>query len=89
MSMATMSISLPDGLRTFVENRVTVGGYSTASEYFRELVRADQKRQAEDQLVEKLVLEGINSGESIEVTPEYVQRKLEQLLQKRKLVTGK
>lgn len=59
--MATMNISLPDPLRIFVEERVSAGGYSTVSEYFRELVRLDQKRQAEERL-ELLLVEGLNSG---------------------------
>ncbi len=59
--MATMNISLPDPLREFVEKCVSEGGYSTASEYFRELVRADQKRKAEQRL-EQLLVEGLKSG---------------------------
>ena len=59
--MATMNISLPDPLREFVEKCVREGDYSTASEYFRELVRADQKRKAEERL-EQLLVEGLNPG---------------------------
>jgi antitoxin ParD1/3/4 len=56
-----MNISLPDPLRVFVEECVSQGGYSTISEYFRELVRAEQKRKAEEKL-QTLLLEGVNSG---------------------------
>ncbi len=59
--MATMNISLPDPLREFVETSVRDGSYSTVSEYFRELVRADQKQKAEQRL-EKLLLEGLHSS---------------------------
>ena len=58
--MATMNISLPESLREYVESRVNEGGYSTASEYFRELVRSDQKREAQQRL-EALLLEGLES----------------------------
>ena len=58
--MATMNISLPDPLRAFIEERVAEGGYGTVSEYFRELIRADQKRRAEERL-EQLLLEGLDS----------------------------
>ena len=58
--MTTMNISLPDAMRAFIEQKVTAGGYSTASEYIRELVRADQKRAAQERL-EALLLEGLNS----------------------------
>ncbi len=59
--MATINISLPDPLRIFVEECVAQGGYSTVSEYFRELVRLDQKRRAEERL-ETLLLEGLDSS---------------------------
>jgi antitoxin ParD1/3/4 len=58
--MATINISLPDALRRYVEQRVTQDGYSTASEYFRELVRKDQQTRADTRL-EALLLEGLDS----------------------------
>ncbi len=77
--MATMNISLPDTMREFVEAEVAQGGYSTASEYFRDLVREAQKQKAQKKL-EALLLEGLDSGEPIDVTDEYVQRKRAELL---------
>jgi antitoxin ParD1/3/4 len=66
--MQTMNISLPDPLKRYIEEQVSAGGYSSVSEYVRELLRADQQRKAEARL-EELVLEGLQS-ESLEVTPE-------------------
>ena len=43
--MSTMNISLPDALRSFVDEQVNIRGYSTSSEYVRELIRKDQDRQ--------------------------------------------
>lgn len=70
--MTTMNISLPDPMKQFVEEQVSSGGYSSASEYVRELVRAEQKRQAK----EKLELELIEAMKSPaeEATPEYWAR---------------
>ncbi len=65
--MTTMNISLPDSMRQFIEVKVTQGGYSTASEYIRQLVRDDQKRAAQERL-EELLMEGINSGPPREMT---------------------
>ena len=48
--MATMNISLPDALKSYVDSRVSRGGYGTASEYFRELIRQDQQRREREQL---------------------------------------
>ena len=42
--MGTMNISLPDSLKTFVEEQVAERGYGTSSEYVRELIRREQDR---------------------------------------------
>ncbi|OGB34021.1 MAG: addiction module antitoxin [Burkholderiales bacterium RIFCSPLOWO2_12_FULL_61_40] len=42
--MSTMNISLPDSLRSFVDEQVTQRGYGTSSEYVRELIRKDADR---------------------------------------------
>ncbi len=65
--MESMNISLPEPLKQFVDGQISTGRYSSASEYVRELIRADEKRKAEEQLEAKL-LEGLSSAES-ELTP--------------------
>ena len=50
MSQDSMNIALPDTMKEFVLQQVSEGGYSTASEYVRDLIRADQKRKAEIRL---------------------------------------
>jgi antitoxin ParD1/3/4 len=55
--MTTMNISLPDALKTFVDEQVTGRGYATSSEYVRELIRRDQDRQR----LKGLLLEGASS----------------------------
>jgi antitoxin ParD1/3/4 len=70
--MQTMNISLPDPIKEYVEERVSAGAYSSASEYVRELVRADQKRHAKEQL-EQILLNAMNSGDPFEVTPEMLE----------------
>jgi antitoxin ParD1/3/4 len=70
--MQTMNISLPDPMKQYVEEQVSAGAYSSASEYVRELVRADQKRHAKEQL-EQILLNAINSGDPIAVTPAMVE----------------
>lgn len=72
--MGTMNVSLPDALKNFVDERVRKDGYSTSSEYVRDLIRADQVRQAERQLV-ALLRAGLESGEGIPVTKSYWARK--------------
>jgi antitoxin ParD1/3/4 len=61
--MAVVNISLPDQMKQYIEARIGEGGYNTTSEYFRDLVREDQKRQAEKRL-ETLLLRGMESPAS-------------------------
>jgi antitoxin ParD1/3/4 len=42
--MSTMNISLPDTLKSFVDEQVSQRGFGTSSEYVRELIRKDQER---------------------------------------------
>ena len=79
--MTSLNISLPESLKAFVEEKVRKGGYGTASEYVRELIREARKREAEARL-EKLLLEGLDSGPPVEVTPEFWQRKRAELLKR-------
>lgn len=76
-----MTISLPEPMREFVEAEVSSGNYGSASELFRELVRERQKRKAQERL-ETLLLEGLESGQPIEVTPEYLEARRQALREK-------
>lgn len=44
--MAIMNISLPESLRHFIEEEVLEGGYSSTSDYMRDLVRQRQRSKA-------------------------------------------
>jgi antitoxin ParD1/3/4 len=81
MDMASMNISLPKPMKEFIEIRVEEDHYSTPSEYIRALVREDQKRR-EEQKLEAMLLESLQSGEAIDVTPEYWDTKRQSLLQR-------
>jgi antitoxin ParD1/3/4 len=61
--MKSINISLPEEMRIYIEEQVANGGYSTTSEYIRQLIRQDRQQKAEKQL-EQLLLEGLNSGEA-------------------------
>jgi antitoxin ParD1/3/4 len=43
--MSTMNISLPEALKSFVDEQVSQRGFGTSSEYVRELIRKDQDRR--------------------------------------------
>ena len=40
-----MNISLPESLKSFVDEQVANGGFGTSSEYVRQLIRKDLERQ--------------------------------------------
>lgn len=81
MSMASLNISLPQSMKDYVEGQVKTVGFSTPSEYVRSLIREDQKRRAEDR-IEALLLEGLDSGHPIEITPEFWETRRKQLIAK-------
>ncbi|MGN5376510.1 MAG: type II toxin-antitoxin system ParD family antitoxin [Sphingomonas hengshuiensis] len=45
--MVSMNISLPDPMRAFVQRRIDAGGYASASDYVRDLIRRDQAEDAD------------------------------------------
>ncbi|CAD0229261.1 conserved hypothetical protein [Planktothrix agardhii] len=67
--MKSINISLPESMQAYIQEQVASGAYGTASEYFWELVRQDQKRKEEARL-ETLLLEGLDSGEVTPMTAE-------------------
>lgn len=61
----TINISMPETLGEFVRQRMARKGYDNTSEYFRQLVREDQRRD-EDERVEAMLLAGLKSGKPAE-----------------------
>ena len=81
-----MNISLPEKIQTFVEAQATAGGFSTISDYICHLILQEQKRLVQQELaqqeqLESLLLEGLESGDPIEVTDEWWDRKRSQLIE--------
>lgn len=65
-----MNISLPDALKSFVDEQVNRGSYGTSSEYVRELIRKDQDRLQ----LRGLLLAGAESAPTTPTHPAYFQR---------------
>lgn len=72
--MPTMNVSLSEDLKDFVDARVSLAGYSTHSEYIRELIRRDQQHAAEKQLAAKIA-EGLNSPLGTPIDKTYWTKK--------------
>ena len=65
--MSTMNISLPDSLKSFVDEQVTQRGYGTSSEYVRELIRKD----ADVLRLRGMLLQGAASAPAAPVDASY------------------
>jgi antitoxin ParD1/3/4 len=59
--MTTINISLPDEMKSFIEDEISREGYASASEYFRDLVRQAQRRKAKLELEARLA-EGLQGS---------------------------
>ena len=70
-----MNVSLTPDLESFVSAKVESGRYRTASEVVREALRLLEKRE-----LETAVLEGLRSGEPVEISAGFWERKRAELL---------
>jgi len=64
---------MPEELRDFIDERTKEGKFRTPSEYVRQLVREDQKLEA-DRRLEALLLQRLDDGALEEGTPEMFDR---------------
>jgi antitoxin ParD1/3/4 len=83
--MTTVTISLPDSLKAFVETQIATKRYGNVSEYFRTLLREAQAKEEAARL-EALLLEGLAS-KSIPLDAKFrkdLKAKVEQVLDRHK-----
>ena len=78
--MATMNISLPDVMKSFIDDQVSDQGFGTSSEYIRALVRQEQQKAK----LREMLLEGLNSGPGEVADAAYFERQRERILAFRK-----
>jgi len=65
--MSTMNISLPEALKSFVDEQVARRSHGSSSEYIRELIRKDRDRQR----LRGLLLDGAASPAAAPANTEY------------------
>lgn len=83
--MTTLTISLPESLKAFVDAQLANKGFGNVSEYFRSLLREAQAKE-ESARLEALLLEGLASGR-IPLDAQFRERleaKVEQVIDKHK-----
>lgn len=62
-----LNISLPEATRAWVEEQVKKHGYGTVSEYVRQLLREEQRRQIHAE-VDQNLLQALDSGAASPMT---------------------
>ena len=65
--MSAMKVSLPEALKTFVDDQVSTRGYRTSSEYVYELISKDRDRQR----LRGLLLEGALAPRTVTADAHY------------------
>lgn len=63
--MATMTVSLPDPMKDWIEAQIARGEYASTSDYVRDLVRRDRERREPELTIDdlrKLVAEAKAGG---------------------------
>ncbi len=68
--MATLNISIPDEMRSWIDSQVKSGRYANASDYLRDLIR---NNQASTDLIRLALIEGEQSGISKLSIKEIIQ----------------
>jgi len=76
-----LNISLPEDMKSWVDTQVNRGGYGTSSEYFPQLVRENQRRQARDEVNARL-LAALESGEPVETTAKWWEARRRELAER-------
>lgn len=60
--MGTMNISLPDPMKSWVEEQAKTGRYANTSDYVRDLIRRDRARREAIAEIQAAVDAGLSSG---------------------------
>jgi len=66
-----LNISLPDQIQPFLEERAIAAGFNSANDYVYHLIVREQERIAQQERIESLLVEGLESGEPLEVTDDW------------------
>src|SRR6185437_14190580 len=62
-----LTISLPEDLKAFIDERTKSGQFNSTGEFIQQLVREDQER-AEKERLERMLLNGLEGGAPIRAT---------------------
>ena len=67
--MTSLNVSLPESMREWIDDQVKKGGYGTASEFVREVIREAQKNKARQELEAKCRAKSFGAGVCAVLSP--------------------
>ncbi|GJM11350.1 MAG: antitoxin [Lysobacteraceae bacterium] len=74
--MATMNISLPEPMRSWIQDRIAGGRYASSSDYVRDLIRKDQERHDKIRVLQQAITKGFQSGNAETFDVEAFKREM-------------
>ena len=74
--MGSMNISLPDPMKSWVEDQAKTGRYANSSDYVRDLIRRDQERREAIDELQAAVDDGLASGPSTPLNREFFKAEM-------------
>ena len=77
--MTHLNLSIPESMNHFIQEQANKQGYPSPNDYICSLIMQAQK-QVEQERLEQLLIEGLESGTSIEITDEWWENRRNQLI---------
>lgn len=74
--MSTMNISLPDQMKSWVEDQSKSGRYANSSDYVRDLIRRDRARVEAVAEIQAAVDAGLSSGAATPLDRDAFKRRM-------------
>ena len=76
--MATMNVSLPEQMKSWVEQQSEGGRFANSSDYVRDLIRRDQERGVVIAELQAAIDAGLNSDPAAPFDPTAFKQKMHQ-----------
>lgn len=74
--MATMNVSLPEQMKSWVEQQAEGGRFANSSDYVRDLIRRDQERGMVIAELQAAIDAGLKSGPATPFDPEAFKQRM-------------
>jgi len=87
--MEQRNISITPELLAHAEAMVATGRYANVSDYMRALIRHDREREEANAWLRQMHREAVESGDSVEITPNQLGELIRRGIEKARTDTGK